>query len=39
MKQEQKLSLFFMQNRMTAEPENQEHGVDKDGELKKSIWY
>ena len=32
MKQEQKLSLLFTQKRMTVEPENQEDGLDKDGE-------
>ena len=32
MKQEQKLSLLFTQKRIIVEPENQEDGLDKDGE-------
>ena len=29
---QQKLSLFFTQKRIAVEPENQEDGLDKDGE-------
>jgi len=34
MKQQQKLSLFFTQKRMAVE-ENQENGLDKDGEAEE----
>lgn len=44
-KQQQKLSLFFTQKRMAVETENQENGLDRDGEagevssiLKCLVW-
>ena len=37
MKQQQKLSLFFVLKRMAVEPENQGDGLDKDWEVEEPL--